>query len=53
VLLASRGLRDLGGGVERIADADELATVRAQARRVSWMSLAATVLATAVLYLLS
>jgi len=38
--------------VERITDADELAAVRSQARRVSWMSLAATVLATALLYLL-
>ena len=50
--LASRGLRDMDGGVERITDTDELATVRAQARRVTRLSLAATVVATALLFLL-
>lgn len=50
--LASRGLRDMDGGVERITDAAELAKVRAQARRVNLMSLAATVLASAALFLL-
>lgn len=51
--LASRGLRDLGGGVERIEDAGELAAVRAQARRVTWTSLAATIVVSAVLAVLS
>ena len=32
--LASRGLRDMDGGEERIEDVNELAHVRAQARRV-------------------
>ena len=32
--LASRGLRDLDGGEERIENASELARVRAQARKV-------------------
>ena len=41
--LASRGLRDLGGGTERIDDAVERAVVRAQARRVLLESAAATV----------
>ena len=50
--LASRGLRDLGRGVERITDADELATVRAQARRVTLLSLAATCVATVLLFVL-
>jgi len=40
--LASRGLRDLGSGVERIGDTAELAIVRAQARRVLIKSAAAT-----------
>jgi hypothetical protein len=42
VRLASRGLRDLGQGLERIQDADELATVRAQARRVLFRSFLVT-----------
>jgi len=34
VALASRGLRNMDSGEEKIEDADELARVRAQARRV-------------------
>lgn len=41
--LASRGLRDMGSGYEPITDEDELAAVRAQARRVVMKSVAATV----------
>jgi hypothetical protein len=40
--LASRGLRDLGDGPRPITDADELAAVRAQARRVIVKSAVAT-----------
>jgi len=40
--LASRGLRDMGAGIESIGDAPELAIVRAQARRVLLKSTAAT-----------
>jgi hypothetical protein len=40
--LASRGLRDLDGGPERIEDSAELAAVRAQARRVFVQSALAT-----------
>lgn len=40
--LASRGLRDMGAGIESIGDAPELAIVRAQARRVLLKSAAAT-----------
>lgn len=49
--MASRGLRDLGGGVERL-HADELATVREQARRVHRRALAATLAYAAVTLLL-
>lgn len=48
--LASRGLRDMDGGLERLA-AEDLAPVRAQARRVHVRALAAT-LAYAVVSLL-
>ena len=40
--LASRGLRDLDEGPARIEDPEELATVRAQARKVLFRSLLAT-----------
>lgn len=40
--LASRGLRDLGDGLQRIEDEAELATVRAQARKVLFKSFLAT-----------
>jgi len=46
--LASRGLRDLDGGPERIEDRAELAIVRAQARRVFLQSTVATAVVTAV-----
>jgi hypothetical protein len=47
--LASRGLRDLDNGPERIDDGAELAAVRTQARRVLVQSLLATLVATAVM----
>jgi hypothetical protein len=34
VVLASRGLRNMDSGEEKIEDVDELARVRAQARKV-------------------
>lgn len=40
--LASRGLRDMGQGLEPIEDADELTAVRAQARRVLFRSFMVT-----------
>jgi hypothetical protein len=45
VALASRGLRDMGQGFERINDAQELAIVRAQACKVLLKSLTATAVA--------
>ena len=45
--LASRGLRDLDDGPERIEDPGELVAVRAQARGVLLRSLIATVLVSA------
>jgi len=50
--LASRGLRDMGGGLERIRDDAELAAVRTQARRVLRDSLIATILLTGATLLL-
>lgn len=50
-LLAARGLRDVGDGPEPIADAAELARVRAAARLVNGASLAAAAVLTAVLVL--
>jgi len=44
VALASRGVRDMDEGPERIDDAGELAALRAQSRRVLVQSLVATVL---------
>jgi hypothetical protein len=52
VALASRGLRDLGSGPERIEDPADLAAVRRQARRVTLMSLGAALAAAALLALL-
>ena len=40
--LASRGLRDLGSGIERIEEEQALAAVRTQARRVLYKSFVAT-----------
>jgi hypothetical protein len=42
VRLASRGLRDMGGTMEPITDADELAAVRRQALRVTLKAFAAS-----------
>jgi hypothetical protein len=47
VALASRGIRDMDGGRERIDDAAELARVRDQARRVLVRSVIATLVLTA------
>lgn len=43
VHLASRGLRDLGEGVERVEDPSERQALRSQATRVMWKALGATV----------
>lgn len=51
VALASRGLRDLGSGPERIESEAELAAVRVQARRVLLKSLGATALVCGMLLL--
>jgi hypothetical protein len=50
--LASRGLRDLDGGVERIDDAEERRILRMQAFRVLGRSVLATAVAMAVVVLL-
>lgn len=52
MVLASRGLRDLDRGPERIGDSDELRTVRSQARRVVWLSSMCAAVTTAVVVLL-
>ena len=52
IRLASRGLRDLDGGPEPIADAAELAAVRAQASRVLMQSLLAAAVSSAASLLL-
>jgi len=46
--LASRGQRDMDQGPETIADATELARVRAQARKVHLESLVAAAVLTAL-----
>ena len=51
--LASRGLRDMGQGLERIEDDVELAAVRAQARRVLYRSFLASGAVMVVLVLLA
>lgn len=50
--LASRGLRDLDGGPERIEDGAELAVLRAQARRVLLQSALATAVTMGVVWML-
>lgn len=50
--LASRGLRDLGSGPERIDDPAELAAVRRRARAVTLKSLGAALAVAALLSLL-
>lgn len=50
--LASRGLRDMGEGLQRIEDGAELDAVRAQARRVLYKSFVATGAVMVVLLLL-
>jgi hypothetical protein len=49
VSLASRGLRDMDGGTEKIEDADELRRVRAQARKVIVQSVAVAAVLTAAI----
>jgi len=51
VALASRGLRDMGEGMERLAS-EELAAVRAQARRVHARALLAAAVYAVVTQLL-
>lgn len=46
--LASRGLRDMDAGVERITHPVALNAVRQQARSVQWLSLLSAVLLTAL-----
>jgi hypothetical protein len=41
VRLAARGLRDMDGGIERVADNAALHAAREQARRVYWKSILA------------
>jgi hypothetical protein len=48
VHLASRGLRDLDTGEQKIGDSKELAQVRAQARKVNLKSLIAAFVLTAL-----
>jgi hypothetical protein len=50
--LASRGLRDMDQGIERIEDAEEALVVRGKARRVLLKSVAATVAVVVALMLL-
>jgi hypothetical protein len=52
VALAKRGLRNMDSGEEKIEDADELARVRAQARRVHVQSALFAVAVTVVVLLL-
>jgi len=52
VSLASRGLRDMDGGPESIADPGELAQVRRQARAVHAKAALAAVVLTALSFLL-
>lgn len=47
--LASRGLRDMDRGPEPISDEAELATVRAQARRIHLQAALVAVVVTVVL----
>jgi hypothetical protein len=51
VALASRGLRNMDSGEEKIEDADELARVRAQARKVYLQSALFTIFVTMVVLL--
>ena len=51
-MLASRGQRDMDGGVALIGDADELSQVRRQAMRVRLRTVIAAVVVTALLMLL-
>jgi hypothetical protein len=50
--LASRGLRDMDTGEQKIGDAKELAQVRAQARRVNLKSLIAASVLSALSFVL-
>lgn len=51
-MLASRGQRDMDGGVALIGDADELSQVRRQAKRVRLRTVIAAAVVTALLMLL-
>ena len=50
--LASRGLRDMDDGTQRIEDEAELRAVRAQARRVKLQSVVLALVGTALAFLL-
>ena len=50
--LASRGLRDLDNGEQKIGDSKELAQVRAQARRVNLKSLITAAALTALSFVI-
>jgi len=52
VALASRGLRNMDSGEEKIEDANELARVRAQARKVYVQSAVFAIFVTIVVLLL-
>lgn len=52
MLLAARGQRDMDTGREAIADAEERAVVRRQARRVHLQTIVAAVVATGLVYVL-
>jgi hypothetical protein len=52
VALAKRGLRNMDSGEEKIEDADELARVRAQARKVYVQSALLAVIVTVVVFFL-
>lgn len=49
--LAARGMRDMGEGLELIADPAELARVRAAGRRIVWISLGTAALLTGLIVL--
>ncbi len=48
--MAAQGLRDVGDGQEAVANPKELAALRARGRRVTWVTWATAIIATAGLY---
>lgn len=51
--MAAQGLRDVGDGMEAVANPEEVAQLRRQARAVLMLSGASTVIATALLIVAS